>query len=100
MRRTICDSGRLPPLGIKDPQLSQRERQILTRLAEGDSNKQIARAFNITESTVKVHLKAIVRKIHRAVSNAGGNLGNYQRIPRHNLHQYQAQPCRSRKRQW
>jgi DNA-binding NarL/FixJ family response regulator len=62
MRRTLRFRA-APPLGIKDPQLSQRERQILTHLAEGDSNKQIARAFNITESTVKVHLKAILRKI-------------------------------------
>jgi two-component system, NarL family, nitrate/nitrite response regulator NarL len=46
-----------------DPQLSQREREILIRLAEGDSNKQIARLCKITESTVKVHLKAILRKI-------------------------------------
>jgi len=50
-------------VGTKDPQLSQREREILTHLAEGDSNKQIARLCNITESTVKVHLKAILRKI-------------------------------------
>jgi DNA-binding CsgD family transcriptional regulator len=48
---------------VKNPQLSQREREILTRLAEGDSNKQIACACNITESTVKVHLIAILRKI-------------------------------------
>jgi two-component system nitrate/nitrite response regulator NarL len=47
----------------RDPRLSQREREILTHLAEGDSNKQIARLCNITESTVKVHLKAILRKI-------------------------------------
>jgi two-component system, NarL family, nitrate/nitrite response regulator NarL len=51
------------PIGAKDPQLSQREREILLRLAEGESNKQIARLCNITESTVKVHLKAILRKI-------------------------------------
>jgi two-component system nitrate/nitrite response regulator NarL len=50
-------------VGVKDPQLSQREREILLRLAEGESNKQIARLCNITESTVKVHLKAILRKI-------------------------------------
>src|SRR6516165_5779767 len=50
-------------VGAKDPQLSQREREILLRLAEGESNKQIARLCNITESTVKVHLKAILRKI-------------------------------------
>jgi two-component system, NarL family, nitrate/nitrite response regulator NarL len=46
-----------------DPHLSQREREILARLAGGNSNKQIARLCNITESTVKVHLKAILRKI-------------------------------------
>jgi len=50
-------------VGDRDPQLSHREREILTRLAQGDSNKQIARHCNITESTVKVHLKAILRKI-------------------------------------
>jgi two-component system nitrate/nitrite response regulator NarL len=53
----------VPQFSGRDPQLSQRERQILIRLAEGDSNKQIARLCNITESTVKVHLKAILRKI-------------------------------------
>jgi two-component system nitrate/nitrite response regulator NarL len=50
-------------IGSKNPKLSQRERQILVHLAEGESNKQIARLCNITESTVKVHLKAILRKI-------------------------------------
>jgi len=44
------------------PQLSQREQQILTCLAHGESNKTIARSCNIAESTVKVHLKAILRK--------------------------------------
>jgi len=33
---------------------SQRERQILCQLARGSSNKEIARLFSITESTVKV----------------------------------------------
>jgi two-component system, NarL family, nitrate/nitrite response regulator NarL len=51
------------PTRSDDPLLSPREQQILSCLAEGDSNKQIARAYNITESTVKVHLKAILRKI-------------------------------------
>jgi two-component system, NarL family, nitrate/nitrite response regulator NarL len=56
-----CPTARVA--GSKEPQLSQREREILIHLAEGDSNKQIARLCNITESTVKVHLKAILRKI-------------------------------------
>jgi two-component system, NarL family, nitrate/nitrite response regulator NarL len=42
--------------------LSPRECQVLIRLAHGDSNKQIARVCHISDSTVKVHLKAILRK--------------------------------------
>lgn len=62
-------NGRSPTLGLGDgcnrdgPLFSQRERQILCELARGSSNKEIARRFSITESTVKVHLKALLRKI-------------------------------------
>jgi two-component system nitrate/nitrite response regulator NarL len=45
------------------PQLSTREKSILRCLTEGHSNKCIARKINITEATVKVHVKAILRKI-------------------------------------
>jgi len=45
------------------PQLSAREKSILRCLIEGDSNKRIARKINIAEATVKVHVKAILRKI-------------------------------------
>ncbi|WP_076860617.1 LuxR C-terminal-related transcriptional regulator [Bradyrhizobium mercantei] len=45
------------------PQLSPREISILQCLIEGDSNKCIARKINIAEATVKVHIKAILRKI-------------------------------------
>lgn len=51
------------PPAATNPKLSQREREVLSLLAVGDSNKEIARLCNITESTVKVHLKAILRKI-------------------------------------
>jgi two-component system, NarL family, nitrate/nitrite response regulator NarL len=44
--------------------LSARETVILRCLMQGDSNKLIARRFEITEATVKVHVKAILRKIH------------------------------------
>ena len=43
--------------------LSMREIAILQCLMHGDSNKLIARHFEIAESTVKVHVKAILRKI-------------------------------------
>ena len=45
------------------PQLSSREKSILRCLIEGDSNKCIARKIDIAEATVKVHVKAILRKI-------------------------------------
>lgn len=43
--------------------LSSREVDILKRLVHGDSNKQISRQLDISETTVKVHVKAILRKI-------------------------------------
>lgn len=42
--------------------LSERELEILRCLIDGDSNKRIANRLNITEATVKVHLKSILRK--------------------------------------
>lgn len=43
--------------------LSSREVQVLRYLAGGGSNKQIARNLDITEATVKVHIKAVLRKL-------------------------------------
>ena len=48
---------------ILGPQLSAREKSILRSLIEGASNKSIARKFDLAEATVKVHVKAILRKI-------------------------------------
>lgn len=45
------------------PSLSRREMLILRMLMQGSSNKVIARNMVITESTVKVHMKAILRKL-------------------------------------
>lgn len=39
--------------------LTRRERQTLAWLARGVSNKEIARALNLAESTVKVHVQSI-----------------------------------------
>jgi two-component system nitrate/nitrite response regulator NarL len=43
--------------------LSRRETSILCLLVRGASNKVIARQLAITEATVKVHIKAILRKL-------------------------------------
>lgn len=45
-------------------ELSPREREILELIARGDSNKEIARALSIAETTVKVHVQHILRKLN------------------------------------
>lgn len=45
-------------------QLTEREVQILNGLADGKSNKLIARDLDITEGTVKVHVKNLLQKLH------------------------------------
>jgi len=45
------------------PHLSSREAAILDGIVQGAPNKVIAHQLNITEATVKVHVKAILRKI-------------------------------------
>ena len=44
--------------------LSPREREILAFLARGASNKEIARALDLAESTVKIHVQHILRKLN------------------------------------
>ncbi|WP_181832707.1 helix-turn-helix domain-containing protein [Bosea caraganae] len=53
-----------PPILHSSRSLSAREMQILQCLVRGQSNKMIARNLDIVEATVKVHIKAILRKIH------------------------------------
>ena len=43
--------------------LSPREREILHHIARGASNKEIARTLSIAETTVKIHVQHILRKL-------------------------------------
>jgi len=44
-------------------ELTPREQEILAHIAEGESNKVIARHLGISDGTVKLHVKAILRKL-------------------------------------
>ncbi len=44
--------------------LTPREREAMTFLALGQSNKEIARALSVAESTVKIHVQNILKKLH------------------------------------
>lgn len=45
-------------------EFSPREREVLLWLARGASNKEIARALDMAESTVKIHVQGILRKLN------------------------------------
>ncbi|MEG3132449.1 two-component system response regulator NarL [Rouxiella sp. T17] len=52
------------PTGVRTLEsLTPRERDIIKLIAEGLPNKMIARRLNITESTVKVHVKHLLKKM-------------------------------------
>ncbi len=44
-------------------QLSPREQEILRAIARGASNKEIGRALGIAETTVKIHVQHVLRKL-------------------------------------
>ena len=51
------------PASADATQLSSREREVLERIAAGDSNKLIARALDISPHTVKRHVATILDKL-------------------------------------
>jgi DNA-binding NarL/FixJ family response regulator len=51
-----------PP--IPDDLLSERELEVLAAMSEGQTNAEIAERLVIAESTVKSHVKNILRKLH------------------------------------
>jgi DNA-binding NarL/FixJ family response regulator len=48
-------------LGDNTQALTRRQRNVLDLMAKGQSNREIAHALNLAESTVKVHITAIFR---------------------------------------
>ena len=50
-------------ISLNAPELTRREIEILTLVAEGHSNSQLARMLWVTEQTVKFHLSNIYRKL-------------------------------------
>ncbi len=51
------------PAATPFSRLTPRELEILERIAEGLSNKMIGQALAVTEGTVKLHVKSILRKL-------------------------------------
>lgn len=66
---------------LKSRKLSTREAEILGCLTKGEPNKVIARKLDITEATIKVHVKAILRKLG-ATNRTQAAMWASQRLPR------------------
>jgi two-component system NarL family response regulator len=61
--RAMAKKAEQPPEPAPAP-LTDRETEILQLLSKGQSNKEIGSGLGISENTVKIHLKNILRKLH------------------------------------
>lgn len=52
-----------PEVQERAEHLTRREREVLEVLCEGRSNREISRALNLSETTVKTHIGAIMAKL-------------------------------------
>lgn len=71
MAGKLADAVRTPQPGSVKAEsnlgkLTPREREIIVMLASGASNKEIARTLDLAESTVKIHVQGILRKLNLA----------------------------------
>jgi len=63
----ILKNALINPVNIKTAQadtLTEREREVLACITEGMNNKTISNKLGITVTTVKVHIKNVLRKLH------------------------------------
>ena len=58
---TLLRPARTPARGLDA--LTSREREVLAELAQGRSNREIARALRVSEKTVKAHVSSVLAKL-------------------------------------
>jgi len=69
LQSSVPAAAGLPAPAPATDKLSEREREVLARIAAGDSNKLIARAFDLSPHTVKRHVANVLDKL--ALSSRG-----------------------------
>jgi two-component system, NarL family, response regulator DevR len=77
--RALAAGRPAPSTADERPALTERERQVVRLIADGLTNREIGQAIFVSESTVKFHVRNVMRKLdvhHRAeVAYAGSRLG-------------------------
>jgi NarL family two-component system response regulator LiaR len=76
----VLEEMRRPTGAETVDQLSKREIDVLTALARGRSNKEIAKELTIGEETVKTHVSNILSKLHLADRTQAAIYGLQQRL--------------------
>jgi two-component system nitrate/nitrite response regulator NarL len=68
LQRDPCSHGdqTSSSVSLEEAGISRREEEVLGHLVAGQPNKSIARSLDVSEATVKVHVKAILRKLQLA----------------------------------
>ena len=61
--RPLADLVYRPPDRPERQWLSDREVEVVYQVAHGSTNREVAEALNLTENTVKVHMRNIFRKL-------------------------------------
>ncbi|OLF09252.1 response regulator transcription factor, partial [Actinophytocola xanthii] len=64
--RSRLQSSAAPAAPAADPMLTRRELEVLTLVARGLANKQIARTLEVSDKTVKAHVSNILAKVGAA----------------------------------
>jgi DNA-binding NarL/FixJ family response regulator len=86
LNRPPVTAGNVAP-GERWGDLTRRQRDVLSLIAQGKSNKLIADALVMSESTVKAHVKQIIKRLRvanrtQAALLATGALGSGAALPR------------------
>ena len=63
------------------PELTRRQRDVLALISEGKPNKLIGDALTMTESTVKAHVKQIIKRLHVANRTQAALLATRASLP-------------------